>query len=57
MKLVVKHAFGDYQKGAEITDQAAIESALSTNPHSVLRVADDALARPNTSTTTKKSAS
>ena len=40
MALIVKSAFGDYQRGDKITDQAQIDAALVTNAHHVVRVAD-----------------
>ena len=40
MKLVVTEAFGDYAKGAEITDAEAVEKALAEHPENVVRVAD-----------------
>lgn len=42
MKLVVTHAFGQYQVGQEITDAKEIEAVLESNPGSVVKVASEA---------------
>lgn len=44
MSIIVKSAFGDYQRGDRITDAAVIKDVLASNPHSVVRVADPAVA-------------
>lgn len=37
--LIVVAPFADYRKGDQITDQAAIDAALKSNPQHVVRVA------------------
>lgn len=38
MHLIVTEAFASYQRGDAITDADAIEAALETHPHHVVRV-------------------
>jgi hypothetical protein len=44
MTLIVKHAFGDYQRGDQITDAAQVAAALASHAGQVVRVASAALA-------------
>jgi hypothetical protein len=39
IELIVTDPFGKYTKGERITDGAAIDAALRSNPHSCVKVA------------------